>query len=396
MIAWQRERAGSALAAPTASLTPGQRNQIRSLSVSLNELGNIQRYQDDPDCLPHLQEALKLAQRIGDRAAEAHEAGSVGNAYLYLSGLRDLGQAEHWFQHSLSLRPDSDQLGRAMILASLGTVDLERFNDAKAAGEAGPVLLEHLSTALHHCQQALDLTPADDHPTRAATENQLGLIYDRAGDTRQALRHFQQAIQHNEARGNIFGAGQTRYNIAILLDGDGRTGDALQYARAALDSFQRVRARRRRPALHHAAADRRPGTAQPLTGEQPDRRMGSIRAACSIPFGQAPFCPGAAGPRCNDGNSSLAPTGRTCSRPGPAVISGSAFLSVRFDKTILIGNGNTSRRRGGMGLRARRFTGSRHPTFARVGCLPADGYTGGDMAALGSYGRVLVAHCWSR
>jgi tetratricopeptide (TPR) repeat protein len=240
MIAWQRERAGSALAAPTASLTPGQRNQIRSLSVSLNELGNIQRYQDDPDCLPHLQEALKLAQRIGDRAAEAHEAGSVGNAYLYVSGLRDLGQAEHWFQHSLSLRPDSDQLGRAMILASLGTVALARFNDAKAAGEAGPVLLEHLSTALHHCQQALDLTPADDHPTRAATENQLGLIYERAGDTGQALRHFQQAIQHNEARGNIFGAGQTRYNIAILLDGDGRTGDALQYARAALDSFQRA------------------------------------------------------------------------------------------------------------------------------------------------------------
>ena len=35
-------------------------------------------------------------------------------------GLRDLDQAEHWFRHSLSLRPDSDRLGRARCLDSLG------------------------------------------------------------------------------------------------------------------------------------------------------------------------------------------------------------------------------------------------------------------------------------
>jgi tetratricopeptide (TPR) repeat protein len=240
LIAWQRERAGTALAAPAASLTPGQHNEIRSLSVALNELGNILRYQNDPDCRPHLQEAIALAHRIGDSGAEAHEAGSLGNAYLYVPGLRDLDQAEHWFQYSLSLRPGSDRLGRAMSLSSLGTVALEKFNDAKAAGEAGPVLLEHLSTARRDCQQALDLTPADDHQTRGATENQLGLIYDQAGDAGQALRHFQQAIQHQEARGNIYGAGTIRYNIALLLAGEGRVSDALHYARAALQNYQQA------------------------------------------------------------------------------------------------------------------------------------------------------------
>ncbi len=124
--------------------------------------------------------------------------------------------------------------------AQLGAVALERFDDARAAGEAEPVLLEHLNAALRYYQQALDLTPADDHEKRAITENQLGLIYRRAGDTGQALRHYQQSIQHDEARGNIYGAGQTRYNIALLLAGVGRTSDALLYARAALDNFQQA------------------------------------------------------------------------------------------------------------------------------------------------------------
>jgi tetratricopeptide (TPR) repeat protein len=240
LIAQAREQAGPALAAPPGDLTPGQRNQIRSLSVSLAELGNMQRYQEDPECLPHLQEALALVHRIGDRGAEAHEAGSLGNAYLMVPGLRDLDQAEHWFQHSLSLRPDSDRLGRAMSLSSLGTVALEKFKAAKSAGEAGPVLQEHLSTALRHCQDALNLTPADDDQTRGVTENQLGLIYDEAGDTGGALRHFQQAIRHQEARGNMYGAGTIRNNIALLLARDGRVSDALLYARAALNNYQQA------------------------------------------------------------------------------------------------------------------------------------------------------------
>ena len=79
------------------------------------------------------------------------------------------------------------------------------------------LLLEHLNAAIRSYQQALDLIPADDQETRAISEHQLGDVYGRAGDTGQALRHYQQAIQHEEARGDIFGAGQTRYNIALLL-----------------------------------------------------------------------------------------------------------------------------------------------------------------------------------
>ena len=240
-IAWARDQAAAALAAPASSLTPGQRNQIRNLAVSLRELGDILREQSDPGCLPRYQEALALDQKIGDRAVEARLAISFGNAYLAVPGLRDLDQAEHWFRRSLSLRPDSDRLGRASNLGQLGAVALERFADAQAGGEAEPVLLKHLHAALHGYLQDLDLTPADDHASRAITENQLGIVFHRAGDTGQALRHYQRSLQHKEARGDVYAAGQTRYNIAaLLLDGDGRTADALLYARAALDNFQQA------------------------------------------------------------------------------------------------------------------------------------------------------------
>jgi tetratricopeptide (TPR) repeat protein len=154
--------------------------------------------------------------------------------------LRDLDQAEYWFQRSLSLYPDSDRRGRANILSYLGAVALARFDDASTAHEAEPVLVKHLNDAIHSYQQSLDLTPADDHQARGVDENQLGIIFSRAGDTSQALRHYQRSIQHKEARGDIYDAGTTRYNIAVLLRRDGRISDALHYARAAVDNFRQA------------------------------------------------------------------------------------------------------------------------------------------------------------
>ena len=183
---------------------------------------------------------MALAQRISDRREEAQAAGNLGNAYLTAPSLRDLDQAEHWLQRSLSLRPDNDRVGRGVCRGQLGTVALQRFDDAIAAAKTEPVLLlQHLNTAIRCYQQALALFAADDHEHRGAVEHQLGAVFAKS-DTSQALRHFQQAIQHHEARRDIFRAGQARYGIAILLAYEGRTSDALRFARAALLNYQQA------------------------------------------------------------------------------------------------------------------------------------------------------------
>ncbi len=239
-VTFSREQAAEALAIDPASLTRAQRDQIRNLAVSLEDLAQILRDQEDPQCLPYYQEALSLLERIDGKHEQAELSINLGKAYVVVPGLRDLDQGEKWYRHSLGLRTDEDQLGQVKSLLSLGGVALLRFEDGRPAGEADEVLLGYLNDALNYSEQALELLPPDDHEQRAITENHLGAVYHRAGDIGQALRHYQLSIQHEEARGNIFGAGQTRFNIALLLADDGRIGDALHYARAALDNYQQV------------------------------------------------------------------------------------------------------------------------------------------------------------
>jgi len=69
------------------------------------------------------------------------------------------------------------------------------------------------------------------------THNQLGNIYQYAGDVDRALHHYQQCIRYNEACGDFFGAGETRANVAIALFRADRLASARAYAEAALANF---------------------------------------------------------------------------------------------------------------------------------------------------------------
>jgi tetratricopeptide (TPR) repeat protein len=237
-VGWSRGQAEAALAAP--ALTRDHRWAIENLAGSLGSLGDVLYDQDNPGCLPHYQEALALNERIEDRSGQAQWAGSLGNAYLYVPELRDLEQAERWFSHSLGLLAETDLRGRSACVGSLANVAFARFEAARVARQVESVLLKHLNDALRGYQESLDLARPDDHAARGGREHQLGVVYGRAGDIGQALRHYQRAIGHHEATGNIYGAGKARFNVALFLAGNGRNSEALPYARAALDNFRKT------------------------------------------------------------------------------------------------------------------------------------------------------------
>jgi hypothetical protein len=52
------------------------------------------------------------------------------------------------------------------------------------------------------------------------------------------MHHYQQDIRYCEQAGNIFGAGETRRNVALALYRAGRLSDARAYAEAALANFR--------------------------------------------------------------------------------------------------------------------------------------------------------------
>ncbi len=140
-VEWDRRRAAEALEAPAGVLDDAQRNAVRTLTASLHDLGQVQHELRRPQCLDSYQEALDLGERIGDRAMAAVCASSLGNAYALIPSLRDLAEAERWYQRALDLREAHDRLGRARSHGQLGGVAYGRFAEAREAGRPESELL---------------------------------------------------------------------------------------------------------------------------------------------------------------------------------------------------------------------------------------------------------------
>lgn len=238
IIAWQRLRAASALAAEPETLSISQRSTIRSLAVGVEGLGHILREQGNSDCLEVFLEAMNLYQRTGDRHGEGSAAYNLGRAYTDIPAVRDLEQAEHWYTRSLQRFEAANTFRRAQVTGSLATVAYHRFLESRQAGEPAEQLARYLESAANGYQQALQLLPTEEVGSLAAIHNQLGVIYTEGGATDRALQHYRQSIQYEERQDNRYGAGQSRLNAAITLWRAGRQREALLYAQAALRDFE--------------------------------------------------------------------------------------------------------------------------------------------------------------
>ena len=238
LMDWKYQRAAPALATPPEAIDSAQRNTIRNLAVSLHELGEIRRELGEPDCVTAYEESLNLTERIGDRTSAATCAFNIGNAYMDISALHDLAQAEHWYRRSLELRDKRDRIERAKCSSQLGYVAYRRFREALSAKQCEEELLQHLNTALEFCQQALQMFPSNAVGSLAVPHNLLGNIYQDANDFGRALSHYREAIHYQEMQNDHYHAALTRYNVALIFKQTGRFADALDYAHAALRNFE--------------------------------------------------------------------------------------------------------------------------------------------------------------
>jgi tetratricopeptide (TPR) repeat protein len=237
-VAWNRRRAAMALAQRPKSWTDRDRHALRSLGTSLHELAEIQRGRGSASCVGVYREALDLAERIQDHQAAAICAFNLGNSFKNLPEIRDLTMAEDWYRRSVDLRAKEDRVGRAGCLAQLGTLALERFDDAQAAGQPAEESFGHLSKAEGCYLEALSIFPATAVRELATVHHQLGIVYTAAMQIDPSLRHFRESIRYKELAQNRFGAGQSRRSAAIALARAGRLADAREWAQAALRDYQ--------------------------------------------------------------------------------------------------------------------------------------------------------------
>ena len=242
-VEWTRQRAAPALAVldrvvPAVGRDDAQRNAIRTLAVSLEQLGHIQREQSEPGCVSAYLEAVALYQRIADRTAEAVAAFNLGHAYKNLPTLRDPDQAERWYRRSLELCAEGDRLGRGKCTYGLGHVAYDRFRDARKAEPPRGRAAAQPERRRGLLRPGAGPAAPDAVDDLAVAHNQLGAVYRGAGDLDRAVHHYRESIRYEEMQGNVYGAAQTRFNVALALMDAGRLPDAREYALAALRNYQ--------------------------------------------------------------------------------------------------------------------------------------------------------------
>jgi tetratricopeptide (TPR) repeat protein len=240
LLAHRRESAAGALSVTSSGLADADRRKLADLGVAEGNLGLILRNAGRPECADHLEQAVELFDRAGDRETGARVAADVGLAFLSVPALRDLDSAERWYRRSLGTLDQQDGLGRARVLAQLGRVAYERYRDGRTPEASADQLRDRLAPAVDAYQRALASMPADAIPDRAAAHGALGLVYADLGDVGQALTHLQESVRHYENVGDRYSAGISRYNIAAVFADVAQTSDAQAYAQAALRDFEAV------------------------------------------------------------------------------------------------------------------------------------------------------------
>lgn len=215
-----------------------QRNRVRTLAVSLSELGDILPGQGAPEYVQPYEEAYASSLRIKDNLGAAISAYNLGHVYKNIPALHDLDQAERWYSRSLELFDEYDTLHRGRSLISLGIVAYERYNYAMKTGQPDEQWLSYLNMALQRNMQAIALLPLDAVQDLAIAHNLVGGIYNVAGDFDRALRHWRESSRYEAATGNTYGVAQTQFNIASTFAVRGRFEEALLYAQAALRNYQ--------------------------------------------------------------------------------------------------------------------------------------------------------------
>jgi len=239
-VEWNRKRAEPVLVMPPEELDTVQLNIIRSLAVSLHDLGQTQRELSQSECVAVYEESLVLAEQIGDRTVAASCAYNLGHAFkgFSIAALKDLARAEYWYRRSLELRGQHNRLGRAKCLAELGSVASQRLKDAKAAEEPESVLMSHFRDAEKFYDEALTLSPQNAVHHLALVHHQFGNLYNDVGDFERALTHWHNSLRYKETSGNMYGAANTRFNIARGLIMIGRLKDAREYVLTAQRNYE--------------------------------------------------------------------------------------------------------------------------------------------------------------
>ncbi|HEY0156884.1 MAG TPA: CHAT domain-containing protein [Thermoanaerobaculia bacterium] len=193
-------------------------DDLAGQALAADALGVVARLRGERDrALDETSLALALAEEAGDVVATTRAHNDLGRVYADLDG--DLELAHESYSRALELTSSATQLRlRSRILNNLG--DLERLRSRRSA-------------AMGYFRSSLEAaTRAKDRYGRLAAEHNIGLLYAEQNDPRQALAHFQRALEIEQQNRSVTAA-RTLLSIAEAHRALGDDAAAAGYLRQA-------------------------------------------------------------------------------------------------------------------------------------------------------------------
>ncbi|MGN9909981.1 BTAD domain-containing putative transcriptional regulator [Phytohabitans sp. LJ34] len=213
---WQ-DRVGMCQWAVTAASAAGADPAVEGLMRSALGVACIMTRQFD-EARTHLDHALALMRRGGDRRGEGH---AYNNIAVALSQQRRFDEAVEAYQRALETHAaGGQQLGKAVVLVNMGEACVHMGQTARA--------VEYLTEALT-ASVALGVQRLE-----AAARNGLGLARLAEGKPGAALDHLRQALALREQAGDNRYAAHTWNDLAAAHLDAGDPAAAAESARAAL------------------------------------------------------------------------------------------------------------------------------------------------------------------
>ena len=234
-------------------------------AVVLYQLGRIAELRGDYDqALDHQQQALTIAQELGDRASTARIMDQIGTIAQHRG---NYDQALDYIRHALSTFQElGDRAGVAQSLHQLGRLaelrgDYDQALDhqqqaltiAQELGDRASTarIMDQIGTIAQHrgnYDQALDyirhalstFQELGDRAGVAQSLHQLGRLAELRGDYDQALDHQQQALTIAQELGDRASTARIMDRIGTIAQHRGNYDQALDYIRHALSTFQEL------------------------------------------------------------------------------------------------------------------------------------------------------------
>jgi len=232
------ELASEAFQLPSEQWNRQQKKLVRDYAASLMFMGEILSRKNDRQCEYVFSEALKLYSALKDDRNLTLCLYSLCDAFLNIKEIYDLEKAVKLAQLHKENIDENDEIAVAdnyLLIAEIN--EKYAFEQIRDGTVPNSDIEDAIRSAINLYERTLRMYPLEMIRKRQYAHRRIATALVGGSRIDLAMDHFNKSIELNERVHDNWGAGLTRFFVALTLEDAGKTQDALLYAERALQNF---------------------------------------------------------------------------------------------------------------------------------------------------------------